>query len=103
MPEPNIAKVTIAHVPKATSIFSPNPQVINQYDSVFWVNKTSEAHQPAPDNGATWFTNPIPPNGESPQLNFDDKTTTSYPYHCAKHPNNPAEKGVIQVNIPAKS
>ena len=104
MPEPSIAKVTIAHVSHATSIFSPTPQVINQFDSVFWVNKTSEAHQPAPDGGTAdqWVSQPIQPNNESPQVVFDTlpagQKSASFPYHCAKHPTNAAEKGVITVN-----
>jgi len=105
MPEPSIAKVTIATVPHATSIFSPNPQVIYQYDSVFWVNKTSDAHQPAPDGGTAdqWVSQPIPPNGESSQVVFETvpsgQSSVSFSYHCAKHPTNPAEKGVITVNV----
>ena len=105
MPEPSIAKVTIANTPGATSIFSPTPQVIYQYDSVFWVNNTGESHQPAPDGGTDdqWVSEPIPPNGQSSQVVFETvpsgQNSVNYSYHCAKHPTNPAEKGVITVNV----
>lgn len=107
MPETNIAKVTIIHSSGAT-VFSPQTQVINQFDSVFWVNHTSEAHQPAPDNGTAtqWVQNPIQPNGESPQVVFDanmpsGQTSVNISYHCAKHPTRANEKGVITVNVPS--
>jgi plastocyanin len=98
MAEPNIAKVTIANAPAPTTIFNPNPQTINQFDSVFWSNETTESHQPAPDGGADdqWVSKPIPPKGQSSQVVFE--TTGTYPYHCVKHPQNAAEKGVIKVN-----
>jgi plastocyanin len=98
MAEPNIAKVTIANTPVPTTIFRPNPQTINQFDSVFWSNETTESHQPAPDGGADnqWVSQPIPPKGQSSQVVFE--TTGTFPYHCVKHPNSAAEKGVITVN-----
>lgn len=104
MAEPKIAKVTIQISAGYTS-FSPNPQTINLNDSVFWTNQTEAAHQPAPDGGADdqWVSQPIPPNGQSPQVVFDDvdallgQTTVNLPYHCAKHP---SEKGVITVKLP---
>jgi plastocyanin len=98
MAEPNIAKVTIANTPGPTTIFNPNPQTINQFDSVFWSNETTESHQPAPDGGADdqWVSQPIPPKGQSSQVVFE--TTGTYPYHCVKHPHSATEKGVIKVN-----
>jgi plastocyanin len=98
MAEPNIAKVTITNTPVPTTIFKPNPQTITEFDSVFWSNETSESHQPAPDGGADnqWVSQPILPNGQSSQVVFD--TTGTFPYHCVKHPNSAAEKGVITVN-----
>lgn len=98
MAEPNIAKVTIGNTPSPTSIFNPNPQTITQFDSVFWSNESTEAHQPAPDGGADdlWVAKPIPPKGQSSQVVFED--TGTFPYHCAKHPTSAAEKGVITVN-----
>jgi len=98
MAEPNIAKVTIGNTPAPTSIFNPNPQTITQFDSVFWSNESTESHQPAPDgkDDDLWVSKPIPPNGQSSQVVFED--TGTFPYHCVKHPDNAAEKGVITVN-----
>ena len=98
MAEPKIAKVTIAIGPVQTTILRPNPETINQFDSVFWSNETTEAHQPAPDGGADnqWVSQPIPPKGQSSQVVFE--TTGTFPYHCVKHPTSAAEKGVITVN-----
>jgi len=98
MAEPNIAKVTIANAPAQATIFEPNPQTINQFDSVFWSNETADSHQPAPDGGADdqWVSRPIPPKGQSSQVVFED--TGTFPYHCAKHPDSATEKGVITVN-----
>jgi len=97
MAEPNIAKITIAIRPGVGTIFNPNPLTITQFDSVFWVNETSEPHQPAPDGGTDdqWVSKPIPPQGSSSQIVFEN--TGSFSYHCAKHPQNPTEKGVIVV------
>lgn len=96
MAEPNIARVTIVNT-SGTTTFKPNPQPITQFDSVFWINETSEAHQPAPDGKAPdqWFLQPIPSQGRSSQIVFENPG--SFSYHCAKHPNNPTEKGVITV------
>jgi len=98
MDEPNIVKVTIGNTPAPTSIFKPNPLTVNQFDSVFWSNESTDSHQPAPDGGADdqWVLKPILPKGQSSQVVFE--TTGTFPYHCAKHPNNAGEKGVIQVN-----
>lgn len=98
MAEPNIVKVTIANAPALTSIFKPNPQTVNQFDSVFWSNESADSHQPAPDGGADdqWVSKPIPSKGQSSQVVFE--TAGTFPYHCVKHPNNAAEKGVIKVN-----
>ena len=77
MAEPNIAKVTM-QMPVPTTIFRPNPQTINQFDSVFWSNETTESHQPAPDGGADnqWVSQPIPPKGQSSQVVFETTGTT---------------------------
>ncbi|HKT48712.1 MAG TPA: hypothetical protein VJV96_00350 [Candidatus Angelobacter sp.] len=96
MAEPNIARVTIVNT-SGTTTFKPSPQPITQFDSVFWVNETNEAHQPAPDGGTNdqWVSQPILPQGSSPQIVFEN--TGSFPYHCAKHPQSQTEKGVITV------
>lgn len=96
MAEPNIARVIITNA-SGSAIFKPNPQPITQFDSVFWVNETSEAHQPAPDGGTPdqWVSNPIPPQGKSSQVVFEG--AGSFSYHCAKHPQSQTEKGVITV------
>ncbi len=96
MAEPNIAKVTIANTPAQTTIFEPNPQTINQFDSVFWSNETTDSHQPAPDGGADdqWVSKPIPPKGQSSQVVFE--TTGTFPYHCAKHPKVQRKRASLQ-------
>lgn len=107
MAEPKIVRVTI-QTSGGVTVFNPKTQTINLNDSVFWVNQTNMAHQPAPDNGKDdqWVAQPIPPQGESPQVAFDDvpgllgQTIVNIPYHCAKHPTLANEKGVITVNLP---
>lgn len=110
MPEPTIARVLIERTTQVT-VFNPETQTINLNDSVFWANNTGEAHWPAPDGGADnqWLAKPIPAEGESPQVTFDtvngstssppNPVTTSFGYHCAKHPHNASEKGVITVVV----
>ncbi|HEY6250254.1 MAG TPA: hypothetical protein VI685_09850, partial [Candidatus Angelobacter sp.] len=73
MAEPKIARVTIDPAPEGVTIFNPSTLNINLNDSVFWANKTSEPHWPAPDGGEDnqWLANPIPAHGESPQVVFD--------------------------------
>ncbi|HET6842263.1 MAG TPA: hypothetical protein VFK06_11365 [Candidatus Angelobacter sp.] len=99
MPEPDIQKIIIEPSAGGTT-FSPNSQIINLNDSVFWVNNTDQDHQPAPDGGMNnqWVSQPIQPNSRSSQVVFDTVPPVSFSYHCAIHPNDPTEKGVITVN-----
>ena len=103
MPEPKIWKVTIEQGTTGVT-FRPTPQSVNLGDSVFWFNNTSSPHQPAPDGGTSdqWVSHPIPPHGQSSQVVFDTlpsgQTSANFSYHCAVHPTNPTEKGVITVN-----
>ena len=62
---------------------------------MFWQNNDLQAHQPTPDAGTTWTTNPasITPFSFSQMVQFP--TAGNYPYHCAAHPQ---EKGTIVVS-----
>lgn len=62
---------------------------------MLWQNNDTQAHQPAPDQGTTWTSNPpsIQPYSWSPMVQFP--TAGNYPYHCAAHPQ---EKGTIVVS-----
>ena len=61
---------------------------------MLWQNNDTQAHQPTPDAGTTWTTNPplIAPYSLSQMVQFP--TAGNFPYHCAKHPQ---EKGTISV------
>jgi plastocyanin len=62
---------------------------------VVWQNNDSEVHQPAPDQGTTWTTNPpgVQPYDWSVIVQFP--THGNFPYHCALH--RRAELGRIVV------
>lgn len=100
MPEPQIWKITI-EAAAGGATFHPSSLTITVNDSVFWVNNTSNPHQPAPDGGTSdqWVSEPIPPHGRSPQVVFDSATPASNPYHCATDPTAPTEKGVITITV----
>ncbi|HET9282276.1 MAG TPA: plastocyanin/azurin family copper-binding protein [Candidatus Angelobacter sp.] len=97
MPEPQIVKIVISSGPGGTGVF-PNTS-IQKNDSVFWVNNTSQPHQPAytPAGGQQipWGTppSPLPPNQSSSQVVFD--TAGTYNYSCSLHP---SETGQITVS-----
>jgi len=62
---------------------------------MLWQNNDTQAHQPTPDAGTTWTSNPpsIEPYSWSQMVQFP--TAGTYPYHCAAHPQ---EKGTITVS-----
>jgi hypothetical protein len=62
---------------------------------MLWQNNDTQAHQPAPDPGTTWTSNPplIAPYSWSQMVQFP--TAGAYPYHCVAHPQ---EKGTITVS-----
>ena len=62
---------------------------------VSWGNSDAEPHQPCPDTGDAWFDAPIPSGDLSKSVSFDKVDTIKY--HCALHPDNPAETGTITV------
>jgi len=95
------------------SDLSPNPQIVQVSDSVFWTNETSVSHRPAPDSGGEWFIerdangNPVNgPDGQPIPKNIEPGTSSDQAqlssagpltYHCALHPKNDREKGTIIV------
>jgi plastocyanin len=74
------------------------PLSITQGQCVSWGNSDSEAHQPCPDSGDAWFSEPVAPGDLSASIPFATSGTVSY--HCALHPDNPAETGSIDVSAP---
>jgi len=100
MPEPQITKIVIAPGQGGASAVFPQNTQINVFDSVFWMNNTTEAHQPAYKPTPTsqpilWGQppNPLGPQKTSSQVNFS--TAGQYSYYCLLHP---TETGVITVN-----
>jgi plastocyanin len=98
MSEPNILQIVITAGTGGSAVFPTNTQ-INAGDAVFWLNKTSHAHQPAYKNPTTgkqilWGTppDPLPPQQPSSQVTFAAAGT--YPYFCSLHP---TETGQITV------
>lgn len=111
--EPVSWEVKICPKPQGSSDLSPNPQVVQINDSVFWANQTEEPHRPAPQGGGEWFIerdvngdpikdpngNTIPKNvapGEpSGQVVFDKAGVVEY--QCNVHPTDQQEKGSVIV------
>ena len=60
---------------------------------VSWGNSDAEAHQPCPNSGDPWFTSPI----NSGDLSAPITINQNVDYHCAIHPDNPAETGTIEI------
>ena len=61
------------------------PLLLTPRNWVIWQNNDTEVHQPAPDAGTTWTSNPpgVPPFDWSAIVQFQ---AGNYPYHCALHP-----------------
>jgi plastocyanin len=95
--EPIIVEIKISSESQP-SAFTPNPEVIQPNDSVFWFNETDDTHQPAPDGGADnqWVKQPIASGKGCSQVVF--QKNGAFPYHCATHPNVAREKGTITVS-----
>jgi plastocyanin len=97
MPEPKIVQITIASGAGGSAVFPST--AIQTNDSVFWVNNTSQQHQPTfkPASGQPipWGAppSPLPPNQSSSQVVFD--TAGIFNYYCSLHPN---ETGQITVS-----
>jgi len=89
-----IVKIEISSTSQP-SPFTPNPEVIQPKDSVFWFNETDDSHQPAPDGGGDdqWVKQPIDSGKGCPQVVF--QSNGAFPYHCVAHPE---EKGTIIVS-----
>jgi plastocyanin len=70
------------------------PLLLSPGNWVIWQNNDSEVHQPAPDQGTTWTSNPpgVPRFDWSAIVQF--AKSGNYPYHCALHP---SETGKIVV------
>jgi plastocyanin len=98
MPEPKTLKIAIASGTGGAGIF-PNNTAIQTNDTVFWVNNTSQQHQPTfkPAGGQpiAWGAppNPLLPNQSSSQVVFD--TAGTFSYYCSLHP---TETGKITVS-----
>ena len=112
--EPVAWPVKILSKAQGSSDLSPNPQVVQINDSVFFVNQTSEAHIPAPQGG-DWFIerdangNPIlDPNGKTipknlapgePSEQVQFTSAGEVEYYCKLHPSNEQEKGKVIVPV----
>jgi plastocyanin len=61
------------------------PLLLTPGNWVIWQNNDGQVHQPAPDAGTTWTTNPpgVQPYDWSVIVQFP--TAGFYPYHCALH------------------
>jgi plastocyanin len=66
--------------------------------SVSWSNSDEASHQPTPDQGSPWFTQPIASGDISAQIPFASAGTVKY--HCALHPNVTTERGTITITAP---
>ena len=73
----------------------PDSTAIKAGQCVSWSNSDGEAHQPCPDSGDPWFEGPIASGDISSTISFDKPGVNKY--HCAVHPENENEKGVITV------
>lgn len=100
MPEPSIVKITISEE-GGTTVFPETK--IQANDTVFWLNKTSQPHQPAYKNPQTgqqilWGPPPSPlgPRKTSSQVQF--ATAGKYSYYCTVLGHS-AESGEITVLI----
>jgi plastocyanin len=78
----------------ATPLF-PNSTAIAAGQCVSWSNSDAEPHQPCPDSGDPWFQAPIASGDISATVSFKSPGVNAY--HCAVHPDNENEKGVITV------
>lgn len=74
---------------------TPSALQIVAGQSVMWRNSDANPHQPTPDQGNPWFTNPIASGGISAPIALASAGTV--PYHCALHPNAATEKGIINI------
>ena len=63
---------------------------ISKGQCVSWGNADENPHQPCPDSGDPWFTEPIASGDLSAPITINDSVT----YHCALHP---SETGTIDV------
>ena len=92
----------------AQASFQPNPAEATTQDNVFWINNDTEPHLPTRTDGTgpdqIWMKYQIPPEASSSGVAFfakDPITGKQAPYtveyFCAVHPNNPGEKGKIEV------
>ena len=98
MPEPSIVQIVIADGGRGMAVFPQDTQ-ISANDSVFWLNQTSQDHQPAYTNPTSgkqilWGTppTPLPPQKTSSQVVF--QTAGKYSYFCTLHQ---GETGTITV------
>lgn len=78
--------------PTTKSFF--NPVSVASGGCVSWGNADANPHQPAPDEGDPWFTDPINPGDLSASIPFKQAKGTTVNYHCTLHP---AEKGAVTV------
>ena len=67
-------------------------------DLITWNNETNDIHHPvAIDPVTTYLTDEIPPGRvSSPIFNVEEAKTITY--QCSRHPDNPDEKGTIEVS-----
>jgi len=111
--EPVAWQVKILRKSESSSDLSPNPQVVQVNDSVFWANQTSEAHRPAPQGCGEWFIERddngvaikdsngkdipqnVSPGQPSQQVQF--QAAGVFPYQCNVHPTNQQEQGTVIV------
>ena len=98
MPEPTPVPIVIADGGGGKAIFPDTNIAIG--DSVFWLNKTSLAHQPVYRNAVGQLVlwgpppEPLPPQKQSSQVVFYN--AGSYRYSCAI-PGHSGETGLITV------
>jgi plastocyanin len=77
----------------ANPLFGPTQ--IKPGQCISWGNSDAQAHQPCPDTGDPWFSEPIASGDLSKPVTFSTSATINY--RCALHPDNPAETGTITV------
>lgn len=89
-----------------TTVFQPDrpgakpgdPLKVIKGDLITWNNRTNDIHHPvAVTPAGTFLTDEIPPKDVSSPI-FSPVTPSVITYMCSRHPDDPGEKGSIEVS-----
>jgi plastocyanin len=74
-----------------------DPLQVIQGDLVVWNNRTAEIHHPVAITGPFLTDEVAPGRASDPLFNVTQAVGTTITYICSHHPDDPNEKGTIQV------